>query len=121
MQGVGNWLIRPFAYWRRSRPSTARQFDTIRPNAQAHLFPHGFARHRRLAGGIPRAGMGEHQRIHASGLGSFTLFARFEDCRTRDARSARITRVDIRLVSPHLHRRQRYFLFCDFRGDRLPN
>jgi hypothetical protein len=119
MRGVENWLAVLLAHWRMSRSLAAGRFDTIRANAAAYLFAPGFARYRRFVGGIPRAGMGKHQRINDSRVGSFSLFARFEDCGTRDARRARITCVDIRLVSPHLHRRQRCLLFCDFRADRL--
>jgi hypothetical protein len=120
MQSVGNWLAVLLAHRRMSRSLAAACFDTIRANAAACLFALGFARYRRLVGGIPRVGMGKHQRINDSRVGSFSLFARFEDCGTRDARRARITWVDIRLVPPHLHRRQCYLLFCDFCADRLP-
>src|SRR5271169_6588976 len=114
MQSVGSWLAMPFARWRMSRSLAATCFDTIRANATENLFPLGFARHRRLVGGIPCASMGEHQRIDASRLAGLAIFAWSESCRTRDARRARIARPDLRLVPAHRDRRQRHFLLCDF-------
>ena len=55
----------------------ASRFDTIRPNAAAHLFPVGFAGSSRFVGRISRAGMDQHQRIHDSRLAGLSLFAWF--------------------------------------------
>jgi hypothetical protein len=95
------------------------RFDRIPADAAESLLPLGFARHSWLDGRVPRAGLGDYKRIHASRVASFCFFARAEDCGTRDARRARIPRLDLRLVSAHRHRRQRYFLLCDFHCARL--
>src|SRR5271169_2608493 len=121
MPNIRTWLALLFADSRMSNVTTAinLRFDRMPQNAAESLLPLGFARHSWPDGGISRVGLGDHKRIHASRVASFSFFARPEGCGTRDACCARIARLDLRLVLAHRHRCQRYFLLCDFRCARL--
>jgi hypothetical protein len=88
-------------------------FDTIRANVAAPILPLGLARRTRSAGGFSGAGVGGAERGSRSRLGGLAGFAGSKDCGTGDARDARISRVDFRLVSSNRYRRERPLLLHD--------
>jgi|HubBroStandDraft_4_1064222.scaffolds.fasta_scaffold365479_2 hypothetical protein len=71
---------------RTSRPARIKRFATIHANVAAPIFPLGLSRHTWLVGGVSGAGLGDHERIHASCLASVRLLAGIEGCGTRDAK-----------------------------------
>jgi hypothetical protein len=88
-------------------------------NAAAPILALDYPRRARLVGGVPRARLGDHQRIPSARLAGFLFVARPEDCGTRHARRPPVAGLDLWLVSPHRHRCQCALLLCDFCSARL--